>query len=56
VVGGLRFSQVSGGGEHTCGKTSEGQAYCWGYGSTGALGNGESEIENPVPQPVAGPS
>ena len=31
VVGGLTFATVSAGTEHTCGLTTEGVAYCWGY-------------------------
>ena len=42
VVGGLFFSQVSAGGAHSCGKTSEGRAYCWGAGGFGRLGNGST--------------
>src|SRR6266566_4053075 len=31
VVGGLTFATISAGSEHTCGLTTEGVAYCWGY-------------------------
>ena len=31
---------MSAGGEHTCGITTSGAAYCWGYGKYGSLGNG----------------
>jgi len=31
---------LSAGGSHTCGITTSGAAYCWGYGSYGALGTG----------------
>lgn len=40
VVGGLRFRQVSPGAFHTCGVTSDYQAYCWGNNFTGPLGDG----------------
>src|SRR2546425_7819958 len=30
VTGGLTFSAVSDGGNHTCGVTPAGAAYCWG--------------------------
>jgi alpha-tubulin suppressor-like RCC1 family protein len=42
VVGGLTFATVSAGGNHTCGVTTEGAAYCWGYNNEGQLGNGTS--------------
>ena len=31
---------MSAGWNHTCGTTTAGKAYCWGYGGEGALGNG----------------
>jgi alpha-tubulin suppressor-like RCC1 family protein len=54
VVGGLFFNQVSAGGAHSCGKTSQGRTYCWGGNSAGQLGTGTTE-NSPVPVPVAGP-
>jgi alpha-tubulin suppressor-like RCC1 family protein len=36
----LAFSQLSGGGEHTCGLTTDFRAYCWGYNEDGQLGDG----------------
>ena len=38
VVGGLSFRSVSTGGEHTCGITDAGQAFCWGANEHGELG------------------
>ena len=38
VVGGLTYSQVRAGGNHTCGVTPSGEAYCWGRGREGQLG------------------
>ena len=56
VVGGLSFSQVSGGGTHVCGHTPEGRAYCWGFNLDGQLGIGNTSIfVSPSPVPVAGP-
>jgi alpha-tubulin suppressor-like RCC1 family protein/pimeloyl-ACP methyl ester carboxylesterase len=43
VAGGLRFTQISVGVVHTCGITiPNGDAYCWGWGARGALGDGVS--------------
>jgi alpha-tubulin suppressor-like RCC1 family protein len=36
----LAFGQVSGGEYHTCGVTTDNQAYCWGYNQWGQLGDG----------------
>src|SRR5262245_46374149 len=36
----LSFRQVSAGGSHTCGVTSDDRAYCWGYNNYGQLGVG----------------
>jgi alpha-tubulin suppressor-like RCC1 family protein len=40
VSGELSFSSISAGLDFTCGVTSDGEAYCWGAGSSGKLGNG----------------
>ncbi|RAL20240.1 hypothetical protein DL240_17825 [Lujinxingia litoralis] len=40
VVGGHSWKQVSSGHEHICGLTEDDQAYCWGRGDDGRLGNG----------------
>jgi alpha-tubulin suppressor-like RCC1 family protein len=39
VSGGLIFSSISGGYNHSCGVTTAGSAYCWGYNPFGQLGN-----------------
>jgi alpha-tubulin suppressor-like RCC1 family protein len=41
----LTFRQVSAGGDHTCGVTSDDQAYCWGDNNAGQVGDG-----SPTPQ------
>jgi alpha-tubulin suppressor-like RCC1 family protein len=48
VAGGLRFRLVTAGGEHTCGVTTNDQAYCWG--AAGSIGDGTT---NPSLTPVA---
>jgi alpha-tubulin suppressor-like RCC1 family protein len=39
----LVFRQVSAGGLHTCGVTSDDLAYCWGYNESGQLGVGTTD-------------
>jgi alpha-tubulin suppressor-like RCC1 family protein len=53
VSGGLTFAAVSVGGFTACGVTTSGAAYCWGYGGTGALGNGTTS-NRITPDPVSG--
>jgi len=49
----LAFRQVSPGGLHSCGVTESNQAYCWGFGANGRLGNGTT-TQHRVPVPVIG--
>jgi alpha-tubulin suppressor-like RCC1 family protein len=40
VSGGLLFTKVAAGIDHTCGISTTGQLYCWGGNGNGQLGNG----------------
>jgi alpha-tubulin suppressor-like RCC1 family protein len=51
----LTFSSITVGGSHTCGITTTGAAYCWGYGGNGELGNGSTNGSN-VPVAVVAPT
>jgi alpha-tubulin suppressor-like RCC1 family protein len=48
----LSFWQVSAGELHTCGVSSDQRLYCWGYNSTGQLGDGTTTNRS-RPTPVA---
>jgi alpha-tubulin suppressor-like RCC1 family protein len=54
VLGGLTFASISAGGDHTCGVTTGGAAYCWGSNFDGQLGNGATGGFSATPSPVAG--
>ncbi|MFM9890174.1 MAG: RCC1 domain-containing protein [Rickettsiales bacterium] len=53
VSGGLTFTQISTGGNLTCGLTSVGAAYCWGLNNSGQIGDG-TIVNKSVPTPVSG--
>lgn len=53
VVGGLTFENLSAKFNHTCGITTGGIAYCWGYNQNGQLGDG-TETSRSSPVAVAG--
>ena len=53
VAGGHVFRQVDAGGYHTCGLTPTNQAFCWGNGRDGQLGNGKAYLSF-WPRAVAG--
>lgn len=52
---GVAFTQVAGGRNFTCALASGGQAYCWGYGGGGALGN-NSVLTQRIPVAVQQPA
>jgi hypothetical protein len=48
------FKAIAAGGNHTCAVSFAGQAFCWGLGREGELGNGTNDVNNFVPQLVLG--
>ncbi len=54
VQGGLTFASLSAGESHTCGLTSAGALYCWGWNFEGELGNGNGPTPSAVPSAVVG--
>lgn len=54
VVGGLSFASISAGGDHTCGITTGGAAFCWGSNFDGQLGNGAVGDQSASPVAVVG--
>jgi alpha-tubulin suppressor-like RCC1 family protein len=53
VTGGLTFAAVSAGSSYTCGVTTDGRAFCWGYNTYGQLGNGAT-TNSATPVAVSG--
>jgi alpha-tubulin suppressor-like RCC1 family protein len=53
VSGGLTFTALSSGGDHSCG-VAGGAAYCWGRNNYGELGNGGYSSNAGVPATVLG--
>jgi alpha-tubulin suppressor-like RCC1 family protein len=55
VQGGQVFTTLKAGGGHSCGLTSGGQAFCWGFNPNGQLGNGTTtSSQTPVQVSSAG--
>ena len=52
---GVSFQSIAAGNIHTCALTTTGQAYCWGYGGSGQLGNNSTAISR-IPVAVQMPA
>ena len=52
---GVSFQSIAVGSIHTCALTTTGQAYCWGYGGSGQLGN-NSTTNSRIPVAVQMPA
>ena len=53
LMGGVSFVSLTAGGNHTCGLTQAGSAYCWGLGNNGELGDGQRGAGHKALQPTA---
>ena len=54
VAAGHRFQSISTNRTFACAVAVDGQAYCWGVSSSGALGTGTTSAQHAAPEPVAG--
>jgi hypothetical protein len=50
----VEYWQVSAGGAHTCGVTTDRRTYCWGNNGAGQLGDGTFGFSRLVPTLIAG--
>jgi alpha-tubulin suppressor-like RCC1 family protein len=49
VAGGHTFARIAAGWDHTCGVTTDGEAYCWGWNHRGQVGDGTDEPKKATP-------
>ncbi len=59
VQGGHRYTTIAVGNENTCGISDSGTVYCWGWGLTGMLGQGDlgdQALPVPLGAPIAPPT
>ena len=54
VIGGLTWTSIDAGYDHTCGVTTTGEAYCWGYNSNNQLLGDGTTTNRYVPTKVGG--
>ncbi len=54
VSGGLTFSRIATGNQHTCGVTTSHKVYCWGLNTLGQLGDGTTAHGRLTPKLVTG--
>lgn len=54
VNGGYTWAKISAGDSHTCGMTSTGVGYCWGYNNDGQSGGGSTGTGTNVPTAISG--
>jgi alpha-tubulin suppressor-like RCC1 family protein len=54
VVGGVRFTSISGSVNHTCALSTEGRAYCWGGNDRAQLGRGSFPGRSSTPAELGG--
>ena len=52
VAGDLVFTVLTAAGDHVCGLTAGGMAYCWGGNASGETGTGTFALSVPTPTPV----
>ena len=55
VAGGLLFTDLAVGNDHSCGVTTTAEMYCWGENISGQIGTGGTSGAEPEPVLVPGP-
>lgn len=52
-LAGAHFLEISAGGNHTCGRASDGTVWCWGRNASGQLGDG-TQVNRLTPTQISG--